>query len=306
MKNYILLALALLLPTVFYAQAFSFKLAFEDAVGNKDTLELGFDPMATDSIDPGWGETNLIGTTPNSGLDVRVSDEWEKRANQSLPSGTFHTKKQILEKTNCSTGIHPGELMFLTFDIRTDFWPVTVSWDSIPFAEGWMTDTISYCYKLALLTDGPYNGVQFFVDGYSSLPPIGMQGSGSPYSFSSNVATASSSYPQHSYVDAQGDSVPVFWFFFNELTFYYVGIEDGLVTPRISISPNPSLGHSHLNISAVDHAISELSCFDLQGKEMPIRYANGQINISMLPKGVYFLKGVLDNGSIFHEKFIVQ
>gem|GEM_PF-4034177 len=286
------------------AQAFSFQLAFEDAAGNRDTLELGFDPNATDGIDASFGETNLLGTAPNSGLDVRVSDEWEKRMNQGLASGTFHTKKQILEKTNCSAGIANDYLMSLTLDIRTDFWPVTVSWDSA-FFSGYFNDTSGLCYGLALLTDGPYNGIQGFVDGYSNLPLVSMQSS-TNYSFSTNVSP-STAFPQHSYMDAAGDSVPVFWFFFNELTFYQVGIEDEMTAgPKVEIFPNPSHGQNALKIDANGHEITDLKCFDLQGKEMPTHFRSGQIDISMFPAGMYCLKGVLDDHLLFREAFVVQ
>lgn len=44
------------------AQTFQFKISFEDASGNKDTLTIGYDQNGTESIDPSFGETNSIGS----------------------------------------------------------------------------------------------------------------------------------------------------------------------------------------------------------------------------------------------------
>ena len=54
------LALFSLIWHLSFAQSFSFELYFEDANGAKDTLEFGYDPSATDSIDPIFQEINII------------------------------------------------------------------------------------------------------------------------------------------------------------------------------------------------------------------------------------------------------
>src|SRR5690554_936883 len=53
---------------------FEFELYFEDAAGNKDTITLGYDENATDSVDIAFGEANLAGQLWGEDLDVRIGD----------------------------------------------------------------------------------------------------------------------------------------------------------------------------------------------------------------------------------------
>lgn len=55
-----------------FAQSFSFELYFEDANGAKDTLEFGYDPTATDSIDPIFQETNIIAQPWSGQFEARI------------------------------------------------------------------------------------------------------------------------------------------------------------------------------------------------------------------------------------------
>ncbi len=68
-----LIILLFWLPLVFFSQEeFSFELYFEDALGNKDTLVLGYDPLATDSIDVAFGEVNIVNQPWDSVFEARA------------------------------------------------------------------------------------------------------------------------------------------------------------------------------------------------------------------------------------------
>ena len=109
----------LLLSQLAIGQEFSFKMYFEDAIGNKDTLELGYDVNATDTIDAILGEINIIGIPLDSVFDIRISDAyWNNNV------GTFQTKKQIVQSNNCRA------LSFITIDLKCNNWPVTATWDN--------------------------------------------------------------------------------------------------------------------------------------------------------------------------------
>ena len=54
-----LIILAVLIGENLYSQEFKFNLFFQDSKGNKDTITLGYDINATDSIDSKLGETNI-------------------------------------------------------------------------------------------------------------------------------------------------------------------------------------------------------------------------------------------------------
>ena len=51
MKTKLFLAVFFLVGMVSAQEEFSFQLYFEDAVGNRDTITLGYDPLATDTME---------------------------------------------------------------------------------------------------------------------------------------------------------------------------------------------------------------------------------------------------------------
>ena len=108
-----------------YAQQFSFQMFFKDAIGNRDTLTLGYDTAATKLIDAAFGEVNIIGVPLDSVFDVRVTDEYSWGVQ---PQGTFHTKRQITFY-DCDSPL----LSYQNIDIKAKYWPVTATWDKTLF-----------------------------------------------------------------------------------------------------------------------------------------------------------------------------
>ncbi len=90
MKKLLTITIILCLLSAAQGQSFSFQLFFSDAQGNRDTIILGTDDLATDTIDTALGEVNIIGLPIDSGLDIRITDEWRNRNWNQIP-GTFHT-----------------------------------------------------------------------------------------------------------------------------------------------------------------------------------------------------------------------
>jgi hypothetical protein len=82
MKKAILILFSLGSILTAASQQFSFKMYFKDAIGNTDSITLGYDPSASDSVDISFGEINIISTPLDSGLDVRITDEWDKRIDE--------------------------------------------------------------------------------------------------------------------------------------------------------------------------------------------------------------------------------
>ena len=95
MKN--LIFLLLFFPLIGLSQPeFSFDLYFEDALGNRDTVTIGYDPQATDGIDAQFGEENIISQPWDSVFEVRISDYYDKNAVEEQVS--FNSKKCIQNK----------------------------------------------------------------------------------------------------------------------------------------------------------------------------------------------------------------
>lgn len=274
---------------------------FEDAAGSRDTIEFGFDDLATDSIDASFGEVNIIANTPGPGLEVRISDEWDRRVNQGQAAGSYHCKKQIVEKV-CPGFVSPN-FMMVVLDIKTDNWPVTAAWDSIPF-ETAISDTLGDCYGIAYLTAAaPYSwwGVPAAI---SNLPVVGL-GESASYTFSANF-NGTNINPDFNYKNAWGDTVSYFWLTLNEGTFYLVNSTEPAVSNEISVYPNPGRKGGQVKIEPDQGAIKEVLLFDLLGNEVPASYSNGQLDLSQVSAGLYILKGVLADGNGFAKRLLIQ
>jgi hypothetical protein len=112
-----LIILILLFPNIFFSQEeFSFELYFEDALGNKDTLVLGYDPLATDSIDVAFGEVNIINQPWNSVFEVRTAND------DFFQDLFFMLKKDVRNHDN---------VIPILIKKPDDYLKIT--WDAIPF-----------------------------------------------------------------------------------------------------------------------------------------------------------------------------
>jgi hypothetical protein len=80
MNKIVFISALLILSLNVAPQDFSFKMTFIDAVGNTDTIVVGYDTDATDSVDVGFGELNIIDIPWDSLFDVRISNEYKIKA----------------------------------------------------------------------------------------------------------------------------------------------------------------------------------------------------------------------------------
>lgn len=125
MKN--TLIFALLLTNVAFAQEeFSFQLYFEDALGNKDTITVGYDDNATNGIDATFGEVNIIAQPWDNNFEVRVTDKMPSILYQNPTLETFRTKKQIIKK-HCGESWAAWAPIYI--DVKVTQFPFTISWD---------------------------------------------------------------------------------------------------------------------------------------------------------------------------------
>lgn len=274
---------------------------FEDSAGSRDTIEIGFDDLATDSIDASFGEVNIIGNATNPGLDVRISDEWDRRVNQGQAAGSFHCKKQILEK-DCPGFVSP-DYMMVALDIKTDNWPVTASWDNTIFQNA-IQDTMGDCYRQAFITAAaPYSwwGVPAMI---SNLPVVELGGS-SDYSFTANF-NGSNLDLNFNYENAYGDTASYFWLTLNEWSFYLVNSTEPELKEDVLFYPHPVNAGGRAKIEAPNGTIQQVDVFDVLGNKMTAPYGNGYLDLSNVSSGLYFLKGTLTDGNVFAKRMVVQ
>lgn len=123
---------------------FEFQLYFEDAAGNKDTVTLGYDVLATDSIDTAFGEVDLLNQTWGNGLDVRVGNKTYETIPQSggpsnnywpitwnNPNNSFQTKRQILSNVFCNNNFYRSDTISLQFVTKN--LPIKITWNGSLF-----------------------------------------------------------------------------------------------------------------------------------------------------------------------------
>jgi hypothetical protein len=270
----------LLLSQLAIGQEFSFKMYFEDSVGNKDTLTIGYDQNATDTIDSEFGEINIISIPLVSSLDVRISNEWHNRHYQNI-SGTFHTKKQIIEKKDC--GVY---YTVNCIDIFTDNWPVTVYWDSTLFG-----DT---CLNGSLFTSVMPGG-WWDTGGFREI----LQ-SNSSYSFNPNYPFFNEYY---GYVTNNNDTIDVFWQTFGDSTILMMGIEESM-SNELRIFPNPTSNIISFQFKEQDLQIENIRVFDINGKPQPITVVGKNIDLTELANGLYFIRFTKSAGETITKKII--
>jgi len=272
-----------------FGQQFSFPIYFQDAIGNKDTIILGYDINGTDAIDAIFGEINIISKPIDTALDVRITDEWSRRRN-AIDTGTYHSKKQII-KNNCGTWFS-----IIGIDIFAKHWPVTASWDS------------------SLFNDTCRNGSVF-----TSINPGGWWDTGSQSDlgkvvfkntnhviFTSNIDHWS--IPDFGYVNYAGDSIAFFWQAFGDSTaFQPNNINDINKKEIFQIYPNPLTSSSTLQLST-QLKNAEVVINDVLGKEMMRRKMDGdrmEIMRGSLVSGVYFVKVISEETQLV-EKMVVE
>ncbi len=110
--------------TISYSQQFKFSIAFEDAMGNSDTLVIGYDSESTTGIDHAFGEENIISHPWDDTFEARVESI-------AFQEPEFQTKIQVYPHS-CA-----GECLYylLTIAIRIDSFPLTISWDKELFTD---------------------------------------------------------------------------------------------------------------------------------------------------------------------------
>ncbi|MBP9187081.1 MAG: T9SS type A sorting domain-containing protein [Bacteroidia bacterium] len=272
MKNIILLFCSAGVLASAQAQQFSFQMYFTDAIGNKDTLTLGYDLLATDSIDTMLGESNIITKPIDSGLDVRITDEWKNRERLNKP-GTFHTKKQFVFY-NCSTDYYNR---VQTIDIHTKHWPVTATWDSSLFA------------------DTCRNGSVF-----TSINPGGWWDTGSPsdlwlkvlllhdsVTFTSNIKEGFNSF--YGYINGI-DTIPVFWQTIGDKSIINTSVSYISKTENtLKVFPNPTADNFSIQIPEQFGIVASIQLFSSTSQLVLTTKNTKDINISMLANGLYLV-----------------
>jgi hypothetical protein len=259
-----------------YAQQFSFQMFFTDAIGNKDTLTLGYDTAATKLIDAAFGELNIIGVPLDSIFDVRVTDElWQV-------NGTFHTKKQITYYDCDSPFINRQNI-----DIKAKYWPVTATWNNTIFNDS-CRDMSSFQSALG------------DIGGHSNLNWVRLSEKDS-VTFTSNVSPwgGGGSYV---YINNANDTIPVFFQTFID-SLHAFSIKELNKTKGIKVFPNPSTNSISLSVNQSFGVLIPICLYNIYGQLVLSTTQNENIDVTNLPKGLYLVKVSDKYGKVITTKF---
>jgi len=289
MKNLYLAFIALFLVISVQAQQFSFKLYISDSLGHADTLMLGYDTNATDSIDASFGEVEIINQTWDTVFEARICpyDDWGFAA---IFTPKTESKKQIMHY-NPQPPYSPYQVQSsetYIIEIKSPKQrPFYLTWDSTLFKDS----AVALTYLM------PLNAVV--------CPWIGFR------LIDFDSISISKAWPfDNSYYLRNNDTIWVMAFQF--ISRNTVGMEDVVnAESELKVFPNPAKDFINFNIESINQE-SELIIYNSLGqliKRKNIRNSQKQIkiNISDLITGIYYYqligkdKSLLYSGNILKE-----
>jgi hypothetical protein len=288
MKKSLLILFAVFQLTICKAQEFAFQLKFIDAVGNKDSVTLGYDGAATDTIDPSFGEINIISIPYSSELNVRTGNEYLKYSfsSQLGQQTTFETKTQIVPNV-CGSGSSGFWTAFpiIELNVVSDHFPIKAIWNK------------------SLFNDSCRNGSVF-----TSVHPGGWWDT---YGFRTMLGTQDSlifDRSHYKYFNST-DTVYVYWVAFVNLDIMLswedFGTDEYSANNNfIKVFPNPAYQNLSVNIKNSFEDKYIIKIYDSFGRHVLTSVKLKDINISDLKNGIYYIYVTSENGSTYNSKFI--
>lgn len=248
------------------AQQFEFQMKFVDAVGNTDSIKVGYDQAATDSLDISFGEMNIASAPYSSGLDIRIGNEIMQSSFSNFGEIIFETKKQILPDV-CGTLNFWSESPIAEIHILSNHFPIKATWNKV------------------LFNDSCRNGSVF-----TSVHPGGWWDVGG---FREVLKTEDSItfYPNKYYYHGGADTVNAYWIAFYDSTILIQGINQLSENKNaFKVFPNPASDIITIEVHNPIREINQVSIYNSIGKLILSANQLTNINVSDLPQGLYFIR----------------
>jgi len=283
MKNLILMTILVCFYQINEAQTFQFQMFFEDAIGNKDTLTIGYDVNGNELIDPSFGEMNIIGIPLDTTFDVRMSDAFFNNGN-----ATFHTKKQILPDS-CSGWWFP----VVSIDVKSKNWPVTATWDNSLFN--------IECREGSVFTSF-HPGGWWDVGGFTSDLNRVELANENKVTFTSNYNPISGYNVHYAYINSSNDTIPVFWMAFGDSRLISLGVDK--ISVGLKSYPNPVTDFLYFDLQ--NDLVKDVKVIDMYGKSTIVDFKNGCIDMRNFHAGFYLIMVNGKDGKIQNLKIIKE
>jgi hypothetical protein len=282
-------------------QEFSFRMYFEDSVGNQDSLSIGIDLTGSrDSILSQFNEINILETPYNLELDVRITNQADinmGNTNHSL----YHTKNKTIRYYCPFDGFWFIENPFVNIDIYTENWPVTVSWDQDAFQEDSLSGSLfTPMHPRSWWDAGSY---------YSNFEKILMKDE-NQHPFTSNYPSNWTDYPNdfdngnYYTIDGMDNPISTFWFAFGNHDLISLQSDYLKREPDIILYPNPTNNRLFLTDNSSHHNVEHVFAFDNSGKRFDLLFDENGIDLQHLGSGLYLIQFVYSDGRILAKKII--
>lgn len=293
MKTLLTFLFAFVLQQAATGQEFSFNLYLEDAAGYKDTLVMGYDSNASDTLDPLFGEVNIISIPFGSGFEARISDfDFDQGAQYITDPTTFHTKK-LIKKKDCNSTDFP---LVSAINLSKATYPVKVYWNSELF-----TDT---CLEKSLIVDWHPGGWFDAVHGYEQGP------------FYLNAHdTVIFTHTTHHYITSGNDTIDMLFFTLASESNFISSTSELFSPVTLHVFPNPAKDYVQFEIAGATPQAPfkegepvRIIIMDVYGKQVARKEITSEqtvLDVRLLPNGVYFYRATLE-GIFYSGKLVIQ
>ncbi|MCX6256988.1 MAG: T9SS type A sorting domain-containing protein [Bacteroidia bacterium] len=281
-RNLVVTGFVILLTIQGFTQQFSYTLQFKDAAGIKDSLVLGYGTGATDTIDPGFGEGNIIQQAYSNTMDVRFSNVYMKQIGWygTAQENPFNTKTQFVPDF-CGTDSASYYFPVIEIDIVHAQYPVTARWIK------------------SLFNNSCRNGSVF-----TSVHPGGWWDTGGFRAILKDQDSVVFNHNVYHYMNGS-DTVYVFWAAFGDSTILQ---QEGLVKPiscpYFSVYPVPAGNTISFNLPPEFSSPVKVEIYNITGQKVLETREYRNVNISGLTGGIYLLRITNQQGKQGLARFI--
>lgn len=292
MKKILFINIFVFVSTLLLGQDFKMKLWLKDAIGNKDSIEIGYDMLATDGIDTAFNEVNIFSTPWSHNFEVRAGDASTSLTNQYITTPTIiHTKKQIINKT-CNF-FHMIKIV-----INCKNFPLVIKWDTSVFLN-------NSCGYSSFITSGTFWGGDWFDGVMAFMNPLHdwyhkdslvlseLGGGISPVTYLQNnqeIIQLNISF---------GQTMPI------------TSINDNSFEDNFVVFPNPTNHSLFIKTNKMKIGVLNIKLYDIVGKLVYNKIFDDnlidviEINDLSLINGIYQIV-ISDNKNIYKKKIIIS
>lgn len=257
-------------------QSFELPIYFEDAIGQKDTMVVGYDINGSYDIDLALGELDILDSAYSKPLEVRAAI-YDYYSESPRLQRIIESKKMIIGYV-CFDPSYFDEANAIMVVIKSNNWPITLSWDKTLFQET--------CNRIDIVDCTP--GGWFDVCG-----------PGHPYQILNMTLIDTATYFSSEFqIETDEDILQALF-----LRFYKAGSGTKDVSHvDMNFYPNPNQ-----SLFQIDYALSsddKIQVTDLMGKPILFTYQNQLIELLDAPDGMYIVTVKLHTGQVVSEKVL--